>query len=211
MKERPILMCGEMVRAVLDDRKTQTRRIMDPQLTEHDFGPGGIQPAFMPPLITNGFLAVGLETMLIDNFAYLKKLPYGWTGDRLWVKETFCAPGAFGVHGRKLFAANPGDDAKRPRDELGKPHHWTPSIFMPRAASRITLEITKVGVERLNDISEADARAEGTTPSIVGDELDDLKYRAGYQTLWESINGAGSWSQNPWVWVVSFKRIPQPQ
>ena len=71
----------------------------------------------------------------------------------------------------------------------------------------ITLEVTGVSVERLNDCSEADAKAEGTTPSIVGADLDHLKYRAGYQTLWEKINGAGSWDANPFVWVVEFKRV----
>ena len=80
-------------------------------------------------------------------------------------------------------------------------------MFMPRWASRIALEITAARVERLQDISEADARFEGATPSIVGTDLDHLKFRAGYQTLWERINGAGAWAANPWLWVVEFRRI----
>ena len=78
---------------------------------------------------------------------------------------------------------------------------------MPRWASRINLEITGIRVERLQEISEADAKAEGATPAIVGADLDHLKYRAGYQTLWEQINGPGSWAANPWVWVIEFRRI----
>ena len=79
---------------------------------------------------------------------------------------------------------------------------------MPRWASRITLEITNIRVERLQDISEADAIAEGATASIVGDNLNFLKYRAGYQTLWDSINGKKApWDSNPWVWVIEFRRL----
>jgi hypothetical protein len=77
---------------------------------------------------------------------------------------------------------------------------------MPRWISRITLEITSVRVEQLQDITEADAIAEGATPSIVGEQLDHLKYRAGFQSLWESINGPDSWAANPWVWVIEFRR-----
>jgi hypothetical protein len=85
---------------------------------------------------------------------------------------------------------------------------WRPSIHMPRWASRITLEVTDVRVERVQEISEEDAKTEGVTPSIVGEWWDHLKYRAGFQTLWNSINekrGFG-WDENPWVWVVEFKK-----
>ena len=77
---------------------------------------------------------------------------------------------------------------------------------MPRWASRITLEIAGVRVERLLDIGETDAIAEGATPSIVGGDLDHLRYRAGFQTLWETINGPGSWNKNPFVWVIKFRQ-----
>jgi len=94
---------------------------------------------------------------------------------------------------------------------------WTPSIFMPRAASRITLEITDVRVERLKDISEADAKAEGCEQvgvetgvvDVNGNPQEIGSYAAGYYDLWETINGPGSWDANPWVWAISFKRIQQ--
>ncbi len=141
--------------------------------------------------------------------------PYGIPGDRLWVRETFARIDgqtrpwietdykATYTHGDRLG------------DTLGIKKRWTPSIHMPRAASRITLEITSVRVERLQDISEADAQAEGVTDdgSLVTDL--DGKDRGGtiaaYATLWEVINGVGSWDDNPWVWVLQFKHLLEPR
>lgn len=219
MKERPILFSGEMVCAILAGRKTQTRRIVKPQPVMHDFGPGGIKPAFMPPHITNGFLAVGVETMLLDNCAYLKNPPYV-VGFKLWVKETHRFPSkenprvrveyradmsSWGiadshdvstntvVADAKLFPARANEYSKQP---------WRPSIFMPRWASRLALEVVGVRVERLNDISPADCRAEGEPAKNT-----DVGVRYGYGQLWEKINGAGSWAENPWVWVIEFRRL----
>jgi hypothetical protein len=141
--------------------------------------------------------------MIADDFAM--PCPYGSPGDRLWVREAFRDARSHAA-GRVLYRAD-GDVA------CG----WKPSIHMPRSASRITLEVTGVRVERLQAISEADALAEGV--SFVADGcarfgVDGLPGSwcdcavTAYAALWESINGAGSWDANPWVWVIEFKRLP---
>lgn len=183
MKERPILFSGPMVRAILSGVKTQTRRVA--------------------------------KVIPLDGAC-----PYGEPGDRLWVKETH-------FESRKwrhapLFAAAPDFiyRADYDREELSSVigcHHWRPSIFMKREASRISLEIVRVRAERLQDISEADAMAEGIEPVQMPSEVmydDHLKRGAmvaravsSYASLWESINGRGSWSLNPFVWVVEFRRV----
>ncbi len=135
---------------------------------------------------------------LVHFFKYLRgNCPYGQPGDRLWVRESFCDARSAGA-GCVLYRAS-GDRACR----------WKPSIHMPRSASRILLEITAVRVERLNDISEADAKAEGLMRVSDGFRgADGLPWYANpvasYRSLWESINGAGSWAANPWVWVIEF-------
>lgn len=121
-----------------------------------------------------------------DNYV----CPYGQSCDRLWVRETFWQPRD---KSETLFKADGAILG------CGK---WKPSIHMPRWASRITLEIVSVRVERLNDISEQDARAEGAPP------LDATGYRGGFFHLWQSINGHDSLDANPWVWVVEFRRLP---
>jgi hypothetical protein len=177
-KERPILFSGEMVRAILDGRKTQTRRVVKPK--PDDSG-------------------------LWNN----DKCPYGKPGDRLWVRETFFVDGP-----RIQYRA---DHHGAPKETI-----WKPSIFMPRHASRILLEIADVRCERLRDISEADAIAEGVASfrPVPGDGDPEtlyanymnkgrLSYRKAYfsfMTLWQSINGPESWNANPWVWVITFKR-----
>jgi hypothetical protein len=166
MKERPILFSGPMVRAILEGRKTQTRRIVKPQ----------------PLCIASG--------EWIMNGSACK---YGKPGDRLWVRETWWAPrdDVRGEYKREYikYAAT--------LDGMGQPT-WKPSIHMPRWASRINLEVVSVRVERLQNISEEDARAEG---------IWQPNWPLSWRQLWESINGAGSWEANPWVWVVEFKRI----
>jgi len=221
MKERPILFSAPMVRAILDGSKTMTRRIVKPQPEKHHWeGLPGYEFLAGCYLTNDGLEArfqhsirgVGAEKAL------WVKSPYGSTGDRLWVREAWS--GEFWLRdvkpSERLFKTNPSRLVPLVPETWywadGDPDHgdWEkprPSIHMPRWASRITLEITGVMVERLRDISEDDAMAEGATPSIVGGDLDHLRYRAGFQSLWESINGAGSWDKNPWVWVISFKRI----
>ena len=166
------------------------------------------------------------------------RCPYGAPGDRLWVRETFFAWGRWETRfnakkGRDewhfvdmaeesgngyLYAADGVSDTqafiKRRSDQ--KPMYWKrPAIFMPRAASRITLEITEVRVERLQDISEADALAEGIVrqPDDGYGLADTTHYhscdpRQSYFSLWEAINGPGSVMANPWVWAVTFRRLP---
>ncbi|RQO58006.1 hypothetical protein DBR47_14535 [Paucibacter sp. KBW04] len=192
MKERPILFNGAMVRAVLAGTKTQTRRIFKAKN-------GGVWPN---------------ERDLPGMRQILRNCSYGQPGDRLWVRETF----AEGIHqmadvNHWAYAADRFGEQQRLGDL------WKPSIHMPRAASRLTLEVTGVRVERLQDISEADAQAEGAMPL---DPCDHARrscaeigcsgpqdYRGGFKALWESINGPGSWEANPWLWVVEFKKTAQ--
>lgn len=169
------------------------------------------------------------------------RCPYGAPGDHLWVRETFFAWGRWETRfnakkGRDewhfvdmtlecgrvyVHAADGQPSGYVAPDRGGVGCGWwkRPAIFMPRVASRITLEITEVRVERLQDISEADAQAEGTTP--IPDPCDHVRlacadigcggpqpYRTGFRSLWQDINGPGSWDANPWVWAVSFRRLP---
>lgn len=199
MRERPILFSGPMVRALLDGTKTQTRRVVKVSLKTP-----GLSACLHPP--------VGEPR---PNTA-VELCPHGRPGDRLWVRETFCR-----IDGQTRpwietdyrATYKTGD---RLGDLMGIRKKWTPSIFMPRHASRILLEITKVRVERLNDCSRADARAEGCdhddpcdhklrTCAEIGCAGAD--YRIGFRNLWESINGVGSWDANPWVWVIEFQRV----
>jgi hypothetical protein len=178
IKERPIIFSGEMVRAILDGRKTQTRRIVKPQPVRENIN--GI------PYFSNGFP--------IDY----RNCPYGQMGDSLWVRETF---GESGLN-RIEYKAYPKDGK-----DFRAVMRWKPSIHMPRWASRITLEIVNVRVERLNDISEEDCLKEGVT--YWPHEKERIKER--FSHLWQSIYGQGSWGQNPWVWVIEFKRVTPPE
>ena len=174
MQERPILFSAPMVRAILNGRKTQTRRAVKP--AKHSFAAE----------IKAGTGAVNC--------------PFGRKGDRLWVRETYnmFAPwaGFFYAADDHSFGIGEYDDP----DHI-EPHNmrWKPSIHMPRIASRITLEITGVRVEHLQDISAADCLAEGVAPT------DDPV--AEYRSLWESLYGAGSWAANPHVFVIEFARV----
>lgn len=193
MKERPILFSAPMVRALLAGTKTQTRRVVKPQ--PH----AGVR--------RSPFVKSGLE----DGHGREIKNPYGQPGDRLWVRETFTRhedESGFGS-GRTLYRAD--------MEGYEAPWAWTPSIFMPRWASRITLEVIGVRVERLQDISEEDARAEGIYEVWPGRWhwmdvafCDFQTARDAYRALFESINGPGSWEPDPWVLVVEFKPIVAP-
>lgn len=208
MTERPIIFSAPMVRALLAGTKTQTRR-------------GASKPVRHPDLgnwYTPGALVLEHEPQHVIERA----CPYGQPGDRLWVRETWaeCARRQpltdedlpWQQHGRILvYAADPEWNGARlfvcadGVARWAKPERWRPSIFMPRWASRITMEVTGVRVERLQDISEADAIAEGCTNSL---HLPGGRFaNENYQHLWWQINGDGSWEANPWVWVVEFKRV----
>ena len=185
-KSRPILFSAPMVRALIDGTKTQTRRIVKLNDADHIVGRGD-RKQWHPE----------------DKNAWQGN-PYGQPGDTLWVRETF-AP-AHLWRSEPKFAATTVDylyAADYPRDprRIVAPHHWKPSISCVRAASRITLEITAVRVERLNDIDGVDAMAEGIE-TLSG--LPTINAVTDFAALWESINGPGSWDKNPWVWVIEF-------
>lgn len=203
MKERPILMSAPNIKPILADLKTHTRRIVKHNLTQ--LGDGHFY-AFDHRGIN---YRVNTRATTVRAWANLLQFcPYGQPGDRLWVKETF------GITESAPYADGQVDEVAIYRadgwnDDTGH-FKWKPSIFMPRKFSRILLEITAVRVERLQDISEEDAIAEGV---LISDEwtgcADDLdgSYVKAYRCLWETINGAGSWDKNPWVWVISFKKV----
>ncbi len=202
-KTRPILFNGSMVRAILAGKKTQTRRIMKPQ-PDHELERLGECEDMLFGVRQNGKIGVW-------------RSPFGNAGDRLWVRETWAVVPHVTDNGPKHRAKGDGTGATWRADWDGNPSgfKWKPSIHMPRWASRITLEITDVGVERLNDISEADASAEGVERIDLGPtHLHGMPvhpytsyYWEAFKALWESINGKGSWEKNPWVWVVSFERV----
>lgn len=231
MKERPILFSAPMVRALSQpiDPKDMTRRILHRLLRFGEITEFGISDT---PGYDWHFRDREMRWHDISHGRLLEVCPYGRPGDRLWVREAhYLTDNGHGEHA--VYAA----DAVAVRAHLAaiqelpgafpdgvKTRHrkLRPSIHMHRWASRILLEITYIRVERLQDISEEDAKAEGIEPHYAGwmpyntmfyesDGITPANYfkdpRHSYLQLWESINGAGSWDANPWVWVISFKRI----
>jgi len=198
VKERPILFSGPMVRAILEGRKTQTRRVIKLPESRGEWeastlgGPGVYYKDGTP---------CNSEDAIIWNTTTGKCMgsPYGMSGDRLWVRETFmrAVPDHIKI-GKRIYVYKTDDDA----DRWSKYWKWSPSIHMPRIASRINLEITNIRVERVQDISRADCEAEGL-------KLLQGGVRSEFAVLWDSINKARGygWTKNPWVWVVEFKVI----
>lgn len=216
MRERPIVFSAPMIRAILDGRKVQTRRLLAPQ------------PAHLQRHEWRGELVYKGEHRLwcwrehtfenlwdthvrdADRLELSCMSPYGIVGDRLWVKETV----RWTRTGRAIYVADgsPSAITEWPwqRDVLG-------SIILPRGDSRITLEITEVRVQLLHEIDEDDARAEGV---VVGEMQDAIingergravffKARDAFAYLWNGINGKrATWSSNPWVWALTFRRLP---
>ena len=215
MKERPILFSAPMIRAILAGTKTQTRRLIKPVGNDEGFVLQDYGDGFWPYRSEDGESGFYRDRDGYDTEERIK-CPHGQPGDRLWVRESFSGPYCMEAQDG-MAAAPPSTWAHESRIWYwadGDPTHgdWTrprPSIHMPRWASRITLEVTGVKVERLGDISEADAKAEGTEPYRlpVHPNREHLRHCDGYHDLWESINGPGSWDANPWVWCVSFKRL----
>ncbi|PLD29615.1 morphogenetic protein [Klebsiella pneumoniae] len=199
MTERGMIFNGEMVRALLDGRKTQTRRPV--KFPVHDKNLGCE--------LAGNELAGELSAGNYLNSAF------GKPGDRIWVRETWAEAGA-SAPDLKLYRANYPEHVPSiyenvpPAEEI----RWTPSIHMPRWASRILLEITDVRVERLNAISQEDAQAEGmelagwrptySDPDSGGEVMTPYD---NFAELWSSIYGDESWKANPWVWVISFGRV----
>jgi hypothetical protein len=232
VKERPILFSGPMVRALLDGKKTQTRRALKEQPTTGCWlgliadGPGSVIGKHL-------FLTEDSELGILDKFV---ACPYGKPGDRLWVRETsrLLEKAYTQKNDTIIYRATASEAQVMDVNMWGG---WTSSIFMPRAASRLLLEIVAVRSERLQEMSEADAKAEGCqiglaprvkpehTPCVncgrIKRDHDGVSYcckglagvfcpntyKGGYAALWESINGPDSWAANPWVWVVTFKVV----
>ena len=195
MIERPILFSGPMVRAILEGRKSQTRRVL--RVPDH--------PAVADWVLDSEYRAAArapsesVAEQYVSTFPY-GRVPcrYGRPGDRLWVRETW-RQGNTGV----LYRAD---------DICPSQQHWRPSIFLKRAACRLVLEVTAVRVERLQDISEADAMAEGVeaVPVRAFEHAHTPPPREAvpaYRALWDSLNAKRApWSRNPWVWVVEFRK-----
>lgn len=182
MKDYPILFSGEMVCNILEGRKTQTRRVINPQ------------PRELPVLCGDG-------RWRSENGTPGFRCRYGKPGDHLWVRETFCDVNAELIPLKKKVYY-------RADKEISPLMKWRPSIYMPRWASRITLEVVKVRVERLQDISEADARAEGV-PQCPAYTKTDTPYKKEFERVWDEINGKRGygWSVNPFVWVIEFRKL----
>lgn len=228
MKERPMIFNGEMVRAILDGRKTQTRRMLTPRHLEM-IGKAAQVGECYP-------LESGQQHANSQSY-YREWCPFGVVGDRIWVRETWadvnhegCPAVAYRADSEVRDLNEEDGDEQDPNLEKywfanwypdlisGTEGKWTPSIHMPRWASRITLEITGVRVERLQNISNEDVDAEGfagdyptsALPSLFPGEPSDwshLSMRDCYGVLWKSIYGEESWKANPWVWVIDFRRI----
>ena len=216
MKERPILFSAPMVQAILTGNKTQTRRVVKNKVEGDNCT---VIEKLSPPRIN------------VRDPRFLQFCPYGQVGDRLWVRETWATKiKTVGNTPHEAFtyrATEPNAVACYDCNGNELPVKWKPSIFMPRAASRILLEITGVRVERLHDISEQDAIAEGIGFDVIDQaiffknymskshfadddfcNLDDTNApKKSYFSLWESINGRESLDANPWVWVITFKVV----
>lgn len=214
MKARPILFSAPMVRALLAGTKTQTRRVVNVPGRDPSANKPGvhapIEPYHHAPSGNWNFVLSATGHGLGDPF----RCPYGVPGDRLWCRETWRAPSSCDHLSPRSIADSEGvrfvaDETVGAGPGYGKKR---PGMFMPRWASRLTLEITEVRVERLQDISLNDVRAEGCEVRafwLFGAEAAE-RQRIGanvYRQLWEQINGAGSWDANPWVWALTFKSV----
>ena len=253
MTDRPILFSASMVRALLAGTKTQTRRVVKPQPPAQFVDYNGGHPAsFDVSSGRPGFCwSLGRADASQRFWPGMHKqvyCPYGAPGDRLWVRETWARDSEDGAvfYRADVGTGNEADDWQHNIDFGASGYRWRPSIHMPRAASRITLEITAVRVERLQDISEADAIAEGVQPmasplavntwwqgykdfdgdlihqQFKGDEPPDWMIEPKkmkplthlnrsavdmYRALWIQLHGVESWDANPWVWVLTFRRV----
>lgn len=216
-RKRPILFSGPMVRAILEGRKTQTRRVIKPQPEERADG------WHVQTKPRSGYSSESTMRDLLPVYC-----PYGQPGDRLWVRETWMLfertptiEYKYGVPPRIVGYLPGGVGYRADYDGCGQvpvtedgetvwrtpKDNWRPSIFMPRKYSRLTLEVTGVRAERLQEISHTDALAEGVLDQELGaGNLIDGSYAVtNFARLWDSINGATHpWSSSPWVWVVSF-------
>ena len=217
-----------MIRAILDNRKTQTRRVAKPPrfLADEGVTPSSIETFY---LSCDGAWVMAAGSFFMDGIA----CPYGQPGDRLWVRETWGVfdrstdwvedgqPTPYEIDYAIGYRADGEDskdvewmDAPAEHRQLLDDNRWRPSIHMPRWASRITLEVTEVRAQRVQDTTDEDALAEGcpTDPeelSNAGGWYDGPRPALWFSHLWDSINAKRgfSWESNPWVWAVTFRRI----
>lgn len=218
MKERPINLRSHEVLAILQGRKTQLRRVVKPQPSNSHLFQGWVLDSTCGQDVGKAVWAVG-DGPLMQDVARVR-CPFGQVGDRLWVRETFDPIYGQSPPDRVIEIDYRADHSRinrwRIKDDFGE-RRWTPSIRMPRWASRILLEVVSVRVERLHDISEADAQAEGAYPLTnhpgrwLSAHRPGLNYpsaTAAYRCCWESVSGNDdSWDKNPWVWVVEFRVV----
>lgn len=197
MKERPILFSGPMVRAILEGRKTQTRRVIKPQ------------PYFTCCQKQPTKAVQELADAAMKKMHSPEDCSYGVAGDRLWVRESFIhVPATYCYEASASIPVEAAHTIYRADDMCGgEGTMWKPSIFMPRWASRLTLEISDVRVQRLQEISEQDALAEGIPHGNC--EASHRTNARRFCALWDEINakrGFG-WGKNPWVWAITFRRL----
>jgi hypothetical protein len=224
MTERPILFSAPMVRAILAGSKTQTRRVIsNPHRNDEGFVLQDYGKGWWPYRSHDGESACYLDRQKDGDYYSEAPLrcPYGRPGDRLWVRETWARDDEDGalMYRADLGLGGDADEWERNRCEGAPRYRWRPSIHMPRRASRITLEITSVRAQRLQDISNTDAIAEGIEPMdgphgerwrhyILPGYCDAWEFpKNSFGSLWELVNGEGSWDDNPWVWALSFRRV----
>lgn len=221
VKERPILFSTPMVKAILEGRKTVTRRIVD---IDHELA-NDVSKWGYSIFTPEGHISARTKQKTETGHRYGEKfikLKYGKPGYLLWVRETLYQNGELGL---EYFAdKEPIDESIIPDDygPYGGDYSFRaiPNIHMPRWACRLRLEIVSIGVERLHDIKEEDAKREGAPMYVPGHGiitqadvnsdpgyLNFVNYRMGFEHLWTSINGAESWNANPWVWRIEFKEI----
>lgn len=198
MKTHGMMFRDDLIRKLRSGEKTQTRRIMK---TSNSYFDGGAWPKelkrdgrwesegwfFYNEALSGSFISAYLESKeLIHQIT-----PKIYDGDQIYVKEAFC----FDEHGLPVYRV----------DFPEKPWKWTSPMFMPRAVARIWLDVLSVRAERLQDITDADARAEGVELPARTVTMYEGIYRDAFARLWDSIHGAGAWDKNPWVWVYEFK------
>ena len=209
--ERPILFSTAMVRAILEGRKTQTRRVVksiydiDSLATAQEWNLGRADERMVPYEKWGKKRGCGLFKST-DGTIFAQPCPYGAPGDLLWVRETFVLNYSDDIP--IAFRADWHDGLKG----IVEPPKWKPSIFMPKKYARIWLEITDVRVERVQNITESDAENEGMDGHCPEDRMTWDTPREQFTKLWDSINGKKyPWSGNPWVWVVEFQQIKKAE
>lgn len=218
IRERPILFSGEMVRALLAGKKTQTRRVVKPQPFEDN--PGLVVGEYYPTVIArDGSEEPGDPVWGVWNYDgdYAARCPFGRPGDRLWIRESMHEDGSEWYYDADDSVVELDEDSPHVDQMLSWAHHAKrsncASIHMPRWASRLTLELTDVRVERAQEITNKDAEAEGFVGEPM-EHIDDwpIPPRAQFVRLWDDLNRhrnhAFHWNANPWVWVLTFSVVP---